>query len=135
MPLKKLMGIQPTYVGAWNRGRFDGLPDTFDEKRICETEASLFYISITSEEGNNFTGVSRDFRGIAKIKGSKLSTLIKFTKQYDEQAVAKGGRRAPTTYTAVRVVQEQSPEEREFFAGLITSKGSNPLPFIMKTLL
>ncbi|OGJ22077.1 hypothetical protein A3K73_06530 [Candidatus Pacearchaeota archaeon RBG_13_36_9] len=123
---------QPDYVGAWNRARFDELPTSYHPERLSANESSLFYIFIESENGPDFTGTSEDYRGTARIKGSKLSGFIIFTKQYNKAAIEKGGRKDKMTYKAVRTAIG-NPDE-EFFAGLITSEKADPLPFIMKSL-
>lgn len=119
----------PDYVGAWKRASFCELPTRHNLKRVSENETSLFYIFIQETNGNRFKGVSKDYYGTAKISGTKSFRSIRFTKKYGKWAI---GRKEKMTYRAVRTTLK-NPEE-ELFAGLITSKNADPLPFIMKSL-
>ncbi len=135
MPLRKFMRDRPDYVGAWNRARFDELPNNYKPEMLNASNTSLFYIFIETENRPNFTGISKDYYGTARIKGSKLSSLIRFTKEYNREAKEKGGKEEEMTYKAIRVTQGRVPDDEEFFAGLIISEKADPLPFIMKKLL
>jgi len=133
---------RPDYVGAWERAGFYDLPKTFDRKMI-ET-GSTFYIFVderrSTQEGMKFRGRGLDIWGKSAIEGTITNEEISFTKEYDNNAKKKGGRKEVMNYRGVKEVLEEreSPAHLtslSFFAGLITSKTMKiPKTFVMKML-